>query len=183
LKISVAPLLKQPYGATETYDVSEDVITERSEHAGLLDAGVFSVSGQVVGTHTNPGVYAQGNVMADAHLECSRCLRSFDDRLAVRFGEQYYATIDVLSGARLPEPPRDAYTIGHDFMIDFTPLLREHIILEMPLKPLCEANCAGICVVCGADQNQRPHRHDPEPDERWSALRGMLAQYRPEQRD
>jgi uncharacterized protein len=177
MKISVAPLLKQPYGATAEYDLTEEVITERSEHAGLLEAGVFSISGGVVCTHTQPGVYAAGTARADAHLECSRCLKRFDHRVPLEFRELYYATIDVVTGARLPPPPRDAYTIGHDFLIDFTPLLREHVILELPLKPLCEAKCAGICPICGIDQNVRPHRHEPESDERWSGLRELLKDY------
>lgn len=175
MKISVAPLLKQPYGASESFDLGEEVITEHSEHAGLMDVGVYAVRGDVRCTHTNLGVYAEGRVEADVDLECGRCLRRFTAPLALGVGEQYYATLDVVTGARLPEPPRDAYTIGHDFLIDFTPLLREHVILEAPLKPLCEEACAGICPTCGVDQNVRPHRHEEEPDERWSKLGALLA--------
>ncbi len=98
--------------------------------------------------------------------------------------KQYYATIDVVTGARLEEPPPDAYTIGHDFLIDFTPLLREHVLLEVPLKPLCRESCAGICPVCGIDQNVEPHRHpEAEPDARWSELRKLLAGFRAESSD
>lgn len=180
MKISVAPLLKQPYGATEEYDLSEEVIDERSEHAGLLDVGVRRVRGGVTATHTNPGVYVEGEVEATVGLECSRCLDRFDGAMPVHLSEQYYATIDVATGARLEEAPRDSYTIGHDFNIDFTPLLWEHILLEVPLQPLCRVACAGICPVCGIDQNAQPHRHEAEPDERWSELRTLLAGFKPE---
>lgn len=177
MRISVAPLLKQPYGATEAYDLGEEVITEHGEHAGLLDVGAQAVRGGVRCTHTNLGVYAEGDLTADVRIECGRCLRAFAAPLSLSFGEQYYSTIDVVTGARMPDPPRDAYTIGHDFRIDFTPLVREHVILETPLKPLCAPECAGICPTCGVDQNVQPHRHEAEGDERWSQLRELLASY------
>lgn len=183
MKISVAPLLKQPYGATEEYDLGEEVIAPHSEHAGLLDVGVRRVRGGVTATHTNPGVYVEGDVDAALGLECSRCLDRFEGTVSLQLSEQYYATIDVVTGARLEDPPRDAYTIGHDFVIDFTPLLREHILLEVPLKPLCREACAGICPVCGIDQNEQPHRHEAGPDERWSGLRTLLAGFKSESED
>ncbi len=183
MRLSVAPLLKQPYGATESYDLGEDVVTERSEHAALLEIGVHRVSGGVTATHTNPGVYVEGRLAASIDLECSRCLDGIRRDVPVVVSEQYYALYDVVSGAHREPPPADAYTIGDDFTIDFTPLLREDILLEVPLKPLCREDCAGICFVCGVDQNESPHRHEPQPDERWSRLRTLLAGYQPDPRE
>lgn len=173
MKIHVAPLLKEPYGTTAEYDIGEPLITERSEHAALLDTGVRAVSGVAVLAHTTPGIYVQAEVRAEVELECARCLTRFSRSLRVHADEQYYATIDVLTGAPLSAAPRDAYTIGHDFVIEVSPLLREHVLLELPAKPLCHASCAGLCPECGADQSERPHRHAPQVDERWSALRAL----------
>ncbi|TMD58520.1 MAG: DUF177 domain-containing protein [Chloroflexi bacterium] len=177
MKISVAPLMKQPYGVSETYDLGESPITPRSEHAALLEIGVRAVEGDALFTHTNPGILVQGTVRADVELECGRCLDRFIARVPARLEEQYYASIDVVSGAVLAEPPRDARVIGHDFLLDVTPLVREHVLLELPLKPLCRENCAGICPTCGVDQNERAHRHDEVEDERWSQLRTLLADF------
>lgn len=177
MRISVAPLMKQPYGARETYDLGESPITPRGEHAELLAIGARSVEGSALLTHTNPGILVQADLQAEVEMECGRCLDSFVAAVPLHLGEQYYAAIDVITGARLPEPPRDAYTIGHDFAIDVTPLVREHVLLELPLKPLCREECAGICPICGLDQNVRPHRHDEESDERWSRLRTLLADF------
>lgn len=182
MRISVAPLMKQHYGATETHDLGEERITPRSEHAALLEHGVRSVEGSARLTHTNPGILIQGDLHADVELECGRCLDRFVATVPVHLGEQYYAMIDVVTGTPLPEPPPDAYTIGHDFDIDVTPLIREHVVLELPLKPLCREECAGICPVCGLDQNLRPHRHEGEGDERWSRLRTLLADFENQER-
>ncbi len=177
MKIDVAALLKQPYGSTEGYDIGEERVTERSEHAALAELGVRAVSGSARLTHTNLGVYVEADVEAEMNLECARCLDLFWRPIPVRAQEQYYTRFDVVSGAPRPDAPRDAYTIGHDFLIDVSKLLREHILLELPPKPLCRESCAGICPICGEDQNERPHRHAPEADERWSAL-GELANLR-----
>ena len=177
MKISVAPLMKQPYGAVETHDLGEAPITPRSEHAALLELGAVAVDGTARFTHTNPGAYLEGEAKATVAQQCSRCLTAIETPVSTAFAEQYYATIDVVTGAALPEPPPDARTIGHDFIIDVTPLIREHVLLELPLKPLCREECAGICPTCGVDQNLSPHRHEEAADERWSQLRTLLADY------
>jgi uncharacterized metal-binding protein YceD (DUF177 family) len=89
------------------------------------------------------------------------------------FAEQYYATVPVERGVGLVEPPLDAKTIGSDFTVDLVPLLREELILVTPVAALCRTDCAGLCPVCGVDLNERPHAHDEEIDERWTALRTL----------
>ncbi|HKW79086.1 MAG TPA: DUF177 domain-containing protein [Candidatus Limnocylindria bacterium] len=170
--------MKQPYGATETHDLAEAAITPHSDHAALLELGAHAVEGEARLTHTNPGILVQGVVRTDVELECGRCLDRFVSRVPARIEEQYYATIDVVSGVPLADPPPDARTIGHDFVIDVTPLIREHVLLELPLKPLCREDCAGICPMCGVDQNVRPHRHEEVADERWSQLGKLLADFK-----
>ena len=64
----------------------------------------------------------------------------------------------------------DAKTIGSDFKIDLTPLLREEIFLATPFAPLCREDCKGLCQVCGEDLNKRPHQHEAVVDERFVKL-------------
>ena len=49
---------------------------------------------------------------------------------------------------------------------------REALALVLPAAILCRADCAGLCVVCGANLNtaEEGHRHDVEPDPRWAKL-------------
>src|SRR5438128_9630271 len=86
------------------------------------------------------------------------------------FAEQYYSTIDVVSGDPKEAAPPDAKRIGSDFKIDLTPLLREELILATPLAPLCRPDCKGLCDVCGDDLNQHPHQHEVAVDERVAKL-------------
>lgn len=173
MKVSVAPLLKQPVGAQTEFEVVEAPIDPHGDNAGLLDAGVQTIDADIVATHTNPGPLIEGDAEATVAAVCSRCLIPIATPVETHFAEQYYVTIDVVSGAPHEEPPRDAKTIGPDFRIDLTPLLREELILATPLAPLCRPDCKGLCLECGRDLNVEPHTHEDAVDARWSALQRL----------
>lgn len=173
MKISVAPLLKQPMGESVDYKVEERPIDPHGENAELLEAQITGIDADIKATHTNPGALIAGDARATVSAECARCLTPIDTPVRARFAEQYYATLNVDTGAAMPESPLDAKTIGHDFRIDLTPLIREEVILAMPLKPLCRQDCKGLCPVCGEDLNVASHQHDRDVDQRWAALKGF----------
>lgn len=170
MKVSVAPLLKQAVGDKVDYHVEEAPIDPRGENAGLLDVDITSLEADIEATHTDPGALLEGEVRAIVAQQCARCLRPVESPVDATFAEQYYATLHVDSGAPMPGAPLDTKTIGSDFLIDLTPLIREEIILATPQAPLCRPDCRGLCAACGVDLNESPHRHEPGPDERWSAL-------------
>ncbi len=173
MKISVAPLLKQPVGERIRYHIEERPIDPRGENAGLFDADITAVEADVTATHTDPGALLQGEVQAMVAQQCVRCLRPVVSPVDTTFAEQYYATLHVETGGPMPTAPRDAKTIGSDFLIDLTPLIREEVILATPQAPLCRADCKGLCPICGIDLNDSPHEHDEPPDERWGPLRRL----------
>jgi len=47
-------------------------------------------------------------------------------------------------------------TISERHILDLEETLRQSLIVDRPLKPLCHAECKGICPVCGSDQNLSP---------------------------
>ena len=179
MKINVAPLLKQPIGAQAEYELTESPIDPRGESAGLIEAGATSIDAQIIATHTNPGAYLEGDARATIAEHCSRCLQPIETPIETHFAEQYYSTIDVVSGDPKDSPPRDAKRIGSDLKIDLTPLLREELILATPLAPLCKPDCKGLCLECGRDLNDDPHDHEAPADERWSKL-SKLKEFHPE---
>ena len=179
MKINVAPLLKQPIGTHADYEIIESPIDPHGENAGLTEAGATSIDARIVATHTNPGAYLEGDARATIAEQCSRCLKPIETPVEAQFAEQYYSTIDVVSGDPKEAPPPDAKRIGSDFKIDLTPLLREELILATPLAPLCTPDCKGLCLECGRDLNEEPHDHDAPVDERWSKL-AKLRDFRPE---
>jgi uncharacterized protein len=56
-------------------------------------------------------------------------------------------------------------------VIDVDPVVREQVVLSLPMCPVCQESCKGLCSVCGANLNERDcgcDRHVPDP--RWAGL-------------
>jgi uncharacterized metal-binding protein YceD (DUF177 family) len=54
-------------------------------------------------------------------------------------------------------------------------VLRDAVLLAVPLSPTCQEDCRGLCAVCGADLNGGScPGHDDEPDSPFASLRGLL---------
>jgi uncharacterized protein len=106
------------------------------------------------------GIVVTGRVSAPWAGACRRCLGAAGGRLDVLVRELYQ-----------PKPTSDeAFPIEGD-QLDLEPLVREALLLELPLAPLCRADCAGLCPECGADRNEINCGHHAEfRDPRWDAL-------------
>jgi uncharacterized protein len=63
----------------------------------------------------------------------------------------------------------DTYPLEGD-QLDLRPLVRDALLLELPLAPLCQPDCLGLCPRCGADLNTGPCSCVPDRDPRWGAL-------------
>ncbi|KAA1029279.1 DUF177 domain-containing protein [Pseudonocardia sp. EV170527-09] len=117
------------------------------------------------------GVYVSGT--ADARLagECSRCLEPIGEDVQVRIGE-LFAYPDSVT-----EETTDADEIPRlvDERIDLTQAVRDAIVTELPMAPLCREDCPGLCVECGERWADLPSDHGHETlDPRWAALRERL---------
>ena len=112
------------------------------------------------------GVLVSGVARAQAHGECVRCLDSITVEL----------DLDVQELFAYPDAPSaDAEEIAQveDELVDFRPVLRDAVVLALPLQPVCKDDCLGLCATCGARLNDDPgHQHD-QVDPRWAALGGM----------
>jgi uncharacterized protein len=74
-------------------------------------------------------------VSAKLHFSCSRCLEDSETVFDKKFGLNYPV-------------------VKSDRFIDLNPEIREEIIIDYPIKPLCKASCKGLCLKCGKNLNQ-----------------------------
>ncbi len=59
--------------------------------------------------------------------------------------------------------------------MDVEQLVRDALVLTLPLAPLCREDCRGLCVECGEKWADLEPGHGHETlDPRWAALRGRL---------
>ena len=129
----------------------------------VVDASVPFDSEVVVDTlleWVSDGVLATGTASARWVGECRRCLRPVGGELATEFRELFSNTVEDGEG----------YPFRGE-QIDFAPLAREAVLLELPLAPLCAEDCQGLCPTCGTDLNQgRCQCVVEDVDPRWAAL-------------
>jgi uncharacterized protein len=157
LTIGVADLLRRPGN-------------HREEHLEAVLGGLAVVGSQVPeGARTeidvrlesvNEGIVLKGVVQAPWTGECRRCLRPIESTLRADVYEVF------------EDEPVEGETrqleVDH---IDLEPMAREAVLLELPLAPLCDEECAGLCPECGADRNAGDCGHAiTTRDERWAAL-------------
>lgn len=113
------------------------------------------------------GVLATGAVTGSLTGECGRCLTSFTDDLAVDFVELFaYPNSATEETTDAEEVPR---LVG--FHLDLEPVVRDAVVLSLPLTPLCRPDCGGLCPECGEPLDDLPEDHThTQLDPRWAAL-------------
>lgn len=75
------------------------------------------------------------NIKALLYADCSRCLEEFE----WEFNKDVQLHLPLESSTNF---------------VDLNPNIREEIILDYPIKVLCQQNCKGLCVKCGKNKNQ-----------------------------
>jgi uncharacterized protein len=107
------------------------------------------------------GIDAVGTVRAPWVGICRRCTVPVSGDLRVTVSERF---------ADSPIGDDDLiYPIADD-TIDLGPLVRDAIVLELPMAPLCREDCRGLCPQCGADRNEVECGCVAPVDPRWANL-------------
>jgi uncharacterized protein len=111
------------------------------------------------------GVLVTATVTAPLAGECARCLEPFTSAARVRF-QELFALAEEVAGP-------DGYVLDAG-LLDLEPALRDALVLELPLSPLCAADCAGLCSECGVRLADAPpgHGHE-ERGPLWAALKDV----------
>jgi DUF177 domain-containing protein len=109
------------------------------------------------------GVLATGEAHAMLVGECARCLDRIADAVDVDLQELYvYPESDA---------EEDEASRLEGELLDLEPVLRDSVVLALPFRPVCSADCPGLCVQCGARLRDDPeHDHGDDIDPRWAAL-------------
>lgn len=161
LRLNVGFVLKEGIGFTRefTFDEPEVQIAE--------DLTVLGLRGSVTLTRTPQGLYAQGRLQATTASECNRCLTQFQQTITSRLGELFHYP---------PEnAPEGELAVGDDIHIDLAPLVREDMLLSIPLQLVCRPDCKGLCPQCGQNWNDGPcDCAEEEGDPRLAVLKKLL---------
>jgi uncharacterized protein len=136
-------------------------VEAETAHIKFLSPVIFDI----VLENTGSGIRVKGHIKSSIELECSRCLSEFAFPVDWNIDEIFY------TGVPLEE---DGYTVK-DEKIDLGPPTEEEFVLAIPIKPLCDEACKGICPICGQpiDEAHKPHE-EMKIDARLEILKKLL---------
>lgn len=153
--------------------------------AGSVVRGDEVVAAEAILDAVVGGIEVSADVTAAWTGECRRCLKPVEGRLTVHVRELYRNHDHHDHDAHRPhrdhqvhpdEEDEDTYPLRGE-MLDLQPLVRDALMLELPLAPLCSDDCRGLCPTCGADLNESSCDCGVTPsDPRWSALEALKAE-------
>lgn len=169
LAINVARLGRRPgamfsvhHTVASPFRIGLDLIAIQRGAPVELDLRVESVS---------EGVLVTGTLEAPATGECARCLTAVSSYVRVNLTELF----------AYPDTATDATTeqdeVGRvvDDIVDLEQAVIDAVGLELPLSPLCRADCPGLCPDCGTPlATAEPGHHHAVVDPRWARLAAMV---------
>jgi DUF177 domain-containing protein len=129
-----------------------------AEDITLIDPVVGELS--LIGTGLT--VYLTGRVHTVLNLVCGACLRPFSQRLDFSVDEEFgrvsspsRGSVDgsAVRGESALGPEDFVVPVGPDEMVDLSEVVRQHLVLALPIAPRCRKECQGLCASCGADLN------------------------------
>jgi uncharacterized protein len=163
--VNVAELLRRPATQKTVH------LSGRSEPGQVVDTAVSAgalLEADLVLESLSDGIVVSGQVTTAWDGICRRCLEPVGGVVTASVRELY----------RPQEVDDEAFAFTGD-QLDLEPMVREAVLLELPLAPLCRPDCAGLCPQCGANRNEHDCGHTVDTtDVRWAALGDLLEQAR-----
>ncbi len=165
MDMNVSQLLREPIGSTREYDIDEvmDITGEGKAQNRIQGACTLM--------RTHESILVTCTLLTEIELTCGRCLKTFSQPVKIKFSEEFYPALDVVSGTPLPQPEESgAFTIDEQHTLDLTEAIRQYFLLAVPMRAVCKEDCAGLCPTCGKNLNQGKCDCGKEIDPRWSKL-------------
>lgn len=153
------------------YSEGESILFDLVEEFSSFDLGSEALSFhapvhvQLQVNKTNRAMLVYGNIQTELEATCGRCLETYVCPLSLSFHDEWVfraqATEDLLESALLLDKDE----------VDITERIFEQIVLALPMKFICSAECQGLCSVCGANRNLTScHCGEDDINPRFAAL-------------
>jgi uncharacterized protein len=163
MKILVDRLTAEP--TVEQFVVTPEWVAERvgADPAQQVDGVSEDLAFEVRGQRMGGDLYLEGELSGPLELACSRCLTRY--RAPIR--ERFRLVLEP-AGDRTPADPEGAAALAHEGLtlgdelesgwfrgpeILLDRFVGEMLALGVPVQPLCQEDCRGLCPRCGNDRN------------------------------
>lgn len=105
---------------------------------------------KLTASFTDGVAVVEGQLKLQLVQSCSRCLNQVNQSLTIPFRELFTTEPD-----KIREDENEMYHLIDSDRIDLDPYLEEIVLVALPIAPLCDAGCKGICPICGSNQNEQ----------------------------
>jgi uncharacterized protein len=151
-----------------------DFGTDLQQVSELRAAGRAQLIEEHHGKHlTIQDIRVNGELSGSFQMACARCLEPVTQELAHKFDLLYRPLGADAGKEELSVTAVEAeisYYEGDGLLLE--DILREQVLLAVPLKVICREDCKGLCAHCGKNLNVGPCScEEPVEDPRWSALK------------
>ena len=154
LLINVSTLLQEPIGALRRFEV------DRARGAGLSG----EVSGSLRLLRTDQSVLATAQLSTSVADLCGGCLEDIELDLELSFDEEFWPSMDFITGTVIEPPPERAGFAVIDGQIDLSEAVRQYVDMGRPMSPRCGSDCPGLDTSASME---------PPVDARWAALSAL----------
>jgi len=153
-----------------------DFGSEVSQKSQLTTAGQAQLVQEHHGKHQLINdIRIAGDFAITVELPCARCLDPITRDVASSFDLLYRPLGADAGKEELSVTAAEAevsYYQGEGVLLE--DVLREQVLLALPLKAICRDDCKGLCPHCGKNLNlEQCNCAEPMDDPRWSALKDI----------
>ncbi len=132
---NVAGLLNAPLGSRRSYNIDE-ILDERCR-------GI--VQGKLTLIHISRGILVKGDLSAELEFTCFRCLKAFFHTVNFSIEEEFLQRSEILNDPTFSSSGELCdIAIDSRNMLDLGEIIRQYVILNLPMKQLCQTDCVGI---------------------------------------
>lgn len=161
MRMDVREALKNP---GQSYPVSAAIELPAMD---VLDETIcfdgIRIEGELIGA--GESVRVDGTITAEVRAHCAKCLTPVKQGIEASVSEIFAKEMN-------PDDP-DQYPLD-GYAVELTDLVRDALLLELPMRFLCGEGCKGLCPSCGQDLNKQRCTCQEGEHGPFSALSGLL---------
>ena len=158
-----------------------DLGSEVEQRGGLATSG----RAEVIHEHCGPGeivadIRLKGRFAGNFQVPCARCIEPVEIPLAAEFDLIFRPTgTDAGPSERSISAPETEIGYYQKDSLSLEDVLREQVLLSLPVRTLCKPDCKGLCPHCGANRNTNPCScEEGQTDPRWEGLTGLRSRFK-----
>ena len=118
-------------------------------------------------------MHVRGSYTVEMVAQCDRCLAPVRFPLKADFDLYYRPASDVPQEEEVKIDAGEAEIDFYEDGLELEDILREQVLLALPMQRVCNETCKGICPGCGKNRNETACDCKPVVDDRWTALRNL----------